>query len=120
MLTPTLSAFPDSPSSKEAAGVPFGVIAQPLAPLTDDAGDAIAQNPFLEYADAVARCESCYGYINPYCAFVRQHHWRCSLCGTLNPVTPRYANAAPWEEFFTSAWREWHKEWHPRRDRLLK
>ena len=91
MISPTLATFPLTPSAKDAAGVPFGVIVQPLAPLTDESGDELAEED-LEHVDAVARCESCLGYINPFCAFLRSH-WRCALCGTLNHLTPRYAAA---------------------------
>ena len=91
MITPTLSVFPLTPSAKDATGVPFGVVVQPLAPLYDEAADEVAEED-LEHVDEVARCESCFAYINPFCAFLRSN-WRCSLCGTLNPLTKRYAES---------------------------
>ena len=91
MISPTLATFPLTPSAKDAAGVPFGVVVQPLAPLTDEAGEEPGEED-LEHVDEVARCESCLGYINPYCAFLRSH-WRCALCGTLNQLTKRYADS---------------------------
>ena len=88
MLEPTLAAFPRDPATKDAAGVPFGCVAQPLAPFTD----YVLAEDELEHADAVARCDSCFGYISSHCQFLR-HHWRCSLCGALNPTPARYATA---------------------------
>ena len=91
MLEPTFAAFPKDPAAKDAAGVPFGCVAQPLAPFTDAPGDGLAEDE-LEHADAVARCESCFGYISSHCQFLR-HHWHCSLCGVLNATPTRYATA---------------------------
>eukprot|EP00964_Phaeocystis_antarctica_P058581 scaffold34763_cov82-Phaeocystis_antarctica.AAC.12 len=88
MLEPTFAAFPQDPATKDAAGVPFGCVAQPLAPFTDD---VLAEDE-LEHADAVARCETCLGYISSHCQFLR-HHWRCSLCGTLSSTPARYTTA---------------------------
>ena len=80
MLQPTFKAFPQDPASKDAAGVPFGCVAQPLAPFANE-GEVLAEDE-VELADVVARCEGCYGYISSYCTFMRSH-WRCSLCGVL-------------------------------------
>ena len=90
MLQPTFKAFPQDPASKDAAGVPFGCVAQPLAPFANE-GEVLAEDE-VELADVVARCEGCYGYISSYCTFMRSH-WRCSLCGVLNSMPARYANA---------------------------
>ena len=75
MLQPTFKAFPQDPASKDAAGVPFGCVAQPLAPFANE-GEVLAEDE-VELADVVARCEGCYGYISSYCTFMRSH-WRCS------------------------------------------
>eukprot|EP00656_Telonema_subtile_P036774 TRINITY_DN4083_c0_g1_i1.p1 TRINITY_DN4083_c0_g1~~TRINITY_DN4083_c0_g1_i1.p1 ORF type:complete len:402 (-),score=131.47 TRINITY_DN4083_c0_g1_i1:612-1817(-) len=78
------SLFPQDASIKDAAGLPVGATLQPLAPLDKD-----QQSVQLDIEE-VARCEQCFGYINPFVLFDRRR-WRCTFCNTYNPTPPRYA-----------------------------
>ena len=95
MLEPTCHAVPPSPAAKEDAGVPFGVVIQPLAPLAPPRAtprDALASaNALGACAEEVARCKRCYGYISAACAFYHRE-WRCALCGAHNALPRRYAS----------------------------
>jgi len=79
------SNFPSDPSAKEAAGMPFGCVVQPFA----ESSKASAGVPPVS-AKMVARCDTCFGYINPFVIFDRKR-WRCSFCGKYNPILARYS-----------------------------
>mgnify|MGYP002631225246 CR=1 FL=1 len=83
MLRTTLSHFPEGPVAKEDAGVPFGCVAQPLAPIEKHDAHAL---PAAEHAE---RCDSCYAYISPFCTFMR-NSWKCAMCGAHSKSTERF------------------------------
>jgi Sec23/Sec24 zinc finger len=74
----TTHVFPRNNAVKDAAGIPWSVSLTPFLHPGD--GDELAD---AQPADLVARCEKCFGYINPHCE-VTSKWWRCPLCGTHN------------------------------------
>ncbi len=117
----SLLKFPPNPDIKEVSGIPWGCSIQPFCNIQqfqkkkqattkttvveEDPNNNNSDNnnnnntntdlPFpqiLVNSNEVARCESCFGYINPYVTFQRTQ-WKCSLCYHSNyiPSTSRYA-----------------------------
>jgi len=78
------SSLPQDATVKEESGLPFGCSLQPYAPLPKGQGPVP-----LDIAD-IARCEQCFGYINPYVLFDRRR-WRCCFCQHYNAIQTRYA-----------------------------
>ncbi|KAJ6511777.1 CPII coat sec24 protein [Mycena vulgaris] len=108
----TLTAIPTTPSLLHAAKIPLGLVLTPHRTLAVDE----APIPTAPYSSAIARCEACRAYINPYVQFIDGgNRWRCSLCATPNDflagfdashpalthpavdflAPPEYARAAP-------------------------
>jgi Sec23/Sec24 zinc finger/Sec23/Sec24 trunk domain len=91
----TTHVFPRSSAVKDAAGIPWSVSLTPF--LHPGNGDGLAD---VQPADLVARCEKCFGYINPHCE-VTSRWWHCPLCGTHNKFSSsandsyRYRRSAP-------------------------
>jgi hypothetical protein len=73
---------------REASGLPWGCVVQPLSAQT-----RFAPGPA---ADALARCSQCYGYVHWLVRFDSRHQWPCSFCGHTNAAAavPRYATPA--------------------------
>ena len=111
----TVGKFPEDSSCLDSSGLPWGCVLQPFAmdlspaardpaPYSlDPSASHKSKSPAiltafdptpLPRADDVARCEECFGYINPYCA-IDWYSWRCSLCGVVNSFTD--AQAARYE-----------------------
>ena len=106
MISPCLSAFPETPSAIADAGMSLGCVVCPLASFGDrldeedpgsDAEDDPSDASSRPYADEVDRCQACGAYINPYCSMLRRD-WRCSLCDALNPQGKRYRRDVSYRE----------------------
>ncbi|CAG9461729.1 unnamed protein product [Pedinophyceae sp. YPF-701] len=83
----TVKKFPATPTLKNHCGLPWGCVVSPFA---DVKGDASERAP---RTSSVARCSSCYAYVNHQCAF-EHYGWICSLCQHLNDyrgLDTRYA-----------------------------
>ena len=70
---------------QDLCGLPFGVVAQPLARPGDGQGPAASSGGGGAscWASELARCARCLGYINALCD-VDARAWTCSLCGCGN------------------------------------
>lgn len=83
-------------SLKDTTGLPWGCCIQPYAPLQkpkkiDGNANIVEEDPRV-FVEDIARCASCFAYINAYAAFERKK-WTCSLCGHRNTIeTARYAS----------------------------
>ncbi|KAG5192030.1 hypothetical protein JKP88DRAFT_294468 [Tribonema minus] len=96
----TTHTFPLSAAVKDASGIPWGVSITPFTQqqATDAAMDS-ASTPMP--SDLVARCSTCFAYINPYCV-VSRRWWRCSLCGahvSLRHAQPTVATGSDPERY---------------------
>ena len=70
---------------KDASGLPWGCVVQPLSAQT-----RFAPGP---PAEALARCAQCFGYIHWLVRFNTRQQWACTFCGhtnTTSPADPRY------------------------------
>ena len=83
MLRPSLARFPATPGLKDECGLPFGCVVQPFA--SSDTMSSRERPPAAE----VARCSSCFAYINAQCHLQRRV-WSCALCGAKNELPSRY------------------------------
>eukprot|EP01104_Vermistella_antarctica_P009054 TRINITY_DN230_c0_g3_i1.p1 TRINITY_DN230_c0_g3~~TRINITY_DN230_c0_g3_i1.p1 ORF type:complete len:746 (+),score=141.18 TRINITY_DN230_c0_g3_i1:85-2322(+) len=102
-LSFTASSFPENSRVKNASGLPWGVVIQPFA----QSGRLNETSKPCAVATDVARCRSCFAYVNPFVSFVQtdgddddegvsSHQatataetsdtWICSLCGTRNTL----------------------------------
>jgi hypothetical protein len=94
----TLNKFPIDAKTKDKAGLPFGVVAQPFARehlvvASDGASRLHAGKAENLSVEEVERCCECFAYCNRYCYF-DYRSWACSLCGANNPIRKgsRYHN----------------------------
>ncbi len=115
----SLLKFPPNPEIKEVSGIPWGCSIQPFCNIqqfqkkkhpTTNKKSIVDEDPnnknnsdnnntdlpfpqILVNSNEIARCESCFGYINPYVTFQRTQ-WKCSLCYHSNyiPSTSRYGS----------------------------
>jgi hypothetical protein len=78
--SPTPTPCPLNPPGllKDACGIPFSLIVQPLAPPPDPLPLHAAAGPAP--LALLARCRHCYAYVNAHCA-ITNSGFRCSLCG---------------------------------------
>uniref|UniRef100_A0A7S0EQM2 Protein transport protein SEC23 n=1 Tax=Hanusia phi TaxID=3032 RepID=A0A7S0EQM2_9CRYP len=91
MIRPSLKRTPENASVKDAAGLPWGCALIPLAPASGSVPRPSAVDEIL--AEEIPRCQQCFGYINAYCMFEKKA-WICSLCGSKNDLSSRYATSA--------------------------
>ncbi|KAG1661578.1 hypothetical protein FOA52_009578 [Chlamydomonas sp. UWO 241] len=70
--------FPVTPELATKCGVPFSCVVQPFA-TPEDQGDLEE----VASVNDVARCASCFSYVNCYSAF-SPVGWTCSICGKAN------------------------------------
>mmetsp|Transcript_27301 Transcript_27301/g.44464 ORF Transcript_27301/g.44464 Transcript_27301/m.44464 type:complete len:727 (-) Transcript_27301:204-2384(-) len=84
----TFSRFPLNGEVKEATGLPWACILQPLDSSALPPGSSPSELPSVE---EIGRCKKCFAYINRNAVFERRK-WKCSLCGQGNTITERYAN----------------------------
>ena len=74
---------------KDASGLPWGCVLQPLSGQTRFAKAAAAES--------VARCSQCFGYVHWLVRFNARQQWTCSFCEHTNAAAPtasRYATPA--------------------------
>jgi hypothetical protein len=93
----TTKLFPKKASLKEKSGLPWGFVFQPLVPPYKDTTSSNS-SPFTAQQlplSKVARCQTCYAYINPFVKFTDKK-WRCPLCHQSNSLkgSLRYASSA--------------------------
>eukprot|EP00808_Paulinella_micropora_P015554 g11276.t1 len=74
--------FPQNAKLKDQVGLPWSCVVQPLAPLPAEAKTDLP-------ASEIARCESCWAYINGY-AQLQRRKWFCPLCMNYNALPARY------------------------------
>ncbi|KAL6760798.1 hypothetical protein V8C86DRAFT_2548426 [Haematococcus lacustris] len=79
MMQLTLGRFPATAAVKEATGLPFSAVVQPLAPIPKTPNEE--ELPFGH----VPRCASCYAYINRYCN-LNATTWQCAVCTRINDI----------------------------------
>jgi hypothetical protein len=85
--------FPMDSGVKAHAGLPFGCVIRPFAPHETCGLEGFNGVPL---ADDIARCGSCFAYINPLSTLdVSNRRWRCPFCfHDRNPLTSnRYHTA---------------------------
>ncbi|GAB5356114.1 hypothetical protein AAMO2058_000263200 [Amorphochlora amoebiformis] len=88
----TTRCFPATSDVKRKSGIPWGCLVKPFA-----VGDGAAEESketggrtlTSVRASAVARCGTCYAYINPFVKW-SWNSWRCPLCRTWNSCGRRY------------------------------
>ena len=69
------------------AKVPASIFITPFA----EPGVGEESLPETDGRQGLVRCQSCWGYMNPFCTFINQgHDYICNLCGTENKVPSWY------------------------------
>ena len=84
----TVDRLPRDAGQKKASGVPFGVFVSPFGEMkkrrttetTTTETTTLTGKKKREAAGKIARCESCFGYINAFCMF-DEDGFNCALCG---------------------------------------
>eukprot|EP00927_Polykrikos_kofoidii_P077431 TRINITY_DN74368_c0_g1_i1.p1 TRINITY_DN74368_c0_g1~~TRINITY_DN74368_c0_g1_i1.p1 ORF type:complete len:988 (+),score=151.21 TRINITY_DN74368_c0_g1_i1:40-3003(+) len=87
----TVSKFPNSVSTKQKAGLPLGVVLQPLAPTPSD----MEPVPSVTFGGvgSIVRCKDCKAYMNPFVNWDSSgHRWTCNVCGTSQSPPAAYHN----------------------------
>ena len=82
-ITLTHGEFPTNATVHDAMSMTYGLLVTPFI-ATDEGSSLLQYNPKLQsHRSAVARCEACGAYINPFCDSTSLR-WICSLCDTRN------------------------------------
>lgn len=68
---------------RDAVGLPWGCVVKPFG----NRDDSVQPTTSLS---EIARCVSCFAYVNQYARFDRTGKWICPVCGTKNRGTSRY------------------------------
>ena len=82
-ISATHSEFPSSYDVMERSAMPYGFLLTPFISRKDVFANSCR---FVDAASQVARCDSCKGYLNPFCD-LSSMQWVCSICGTRNMFT---------------------------------
>eukprot|EP00741_Cyanophora_paradoxa_P011664 tig00020563_g11269.t1 len=84
----TTARAPLNAVQQDESGLPWCIVLQPFG---GKAPDCSVDDEFDVFAEDLARCERCYGYINKFATFERRR-WRCPLCGAWTTLSERYAS----------------------------
>lgn len=85
----TVAKLPNSVSAKQKAGLPLGVVIQPLAPTPL----GLEPVPSISFGavGTIIRCKECRTYINPFVQWESNgRRWMCNLCGSSQATPDAY------------------------------